>query len=253
MYPIDWNNDTEINNLVDEYKRTGDNKLRDKLIENFKPYFLKYVNLLCTRSNIDLNKRDTVKFLRLFAKQEVQETPEAFVTTARKTVTYLRSIFKDCTKEDVYNDLVCIFLENLYRYKLKIASHTPHKSRISFTHYILLWMRFGVKKLVITKSRDALSLARNCEYVDDMDNIASTNHKYSQTLDLRWIRGETAGDLFGQLDEYERYLLYLKYDEDRDTLRSDYDVARTTGQERMYVRRRLIKLRDKLKELVEKG
>jgi hypothetical protein len=70
-------------------------------------------------------------------------------------------------------------------------------------------------------------------------------------IDYQWVKGTTTGDVFDQLEEHERYLLFLKYENGESKPLSDYDIAKITGQDRMYVRRKFIKIKSKIKELVE--
>jgi len=245
----DYNDETYINNLVDQYKQTGDEALKLKLLDAFDPYFNKYVYLLCTNKMIDIGNKDTITFLRLFMDDEDRSTPSNLASAAKRTISYVRGIFSDCTPEDIYDEMVCIFLQQLTRYKPMIANHKHSQERISFTHFLQVNTRYKLKNISAERANDALH-GYNVEFHDELNGIPNDNgHTNYSSIDLWWVRGDTAGDLFDQLDAYERYLLYLKYEDQEEKPLSEYDLARLTGQDRMYIRRRMIRIKNKLKRL----
>ena len=248
----DFNNETSINNLVDQFKTTGDEKLKLELLDAFDPYFNKYVYLLCSAKPVDINNKDTITFLRLFMNDEDRSTAENLSMAARRTLNFLRGIFSDCESQDIYDEMVCIFLEQLSRYKPMVTTGKHIKERISFTHFLQVNTRYKMKNLAIQRSRDALHSMYNVEYHDELNGVPSTmDSGIDKKIDFRWVRGGTTGDIFDQLDEYERYLIFLKYEGDNGKTLSDYDLAKLTGQDRMYIRRKMLKIKDKLKDLVE--
>ena len=247
----DYRDETYTNELVDSYKSTLDEATRLAIISNFDPYFRKYANLFASHMSVDLTNKDTIKFLRLFMSIEDRATTTSLLRAARKTISYIRNIFKDYKAEEIYNETLCIFLEHLERYKPMIALNTPHKSRISFTHFIQVNVRFGLAGLVIKRQKDALHRPANLEYIDAMSPIRQPEARSNWNgIDLQWVRGDTASDLFLSLDELERYLIFLRYEEDEKP-KSEWELARITGLDRMYVRRRFVKIRNKLAELIK--
>jgi len=252
MDNLKLNNDVFINSLVDNYRDTASEELKIQILNEFDPYFTKYANLLCSSSPVDLNNKDTLKFLRLFMSEEERATDTNVINAARRLIGYLRSLFRDCTKQDIYDEMIGFFLEQLCRYKPMIANNTPAKERISFTHFVQVNIRYRIKCLAKTRSRDALHCVHNVEYKDEINGTGKLSHvcvNWSD-IDMRWVRGSSAGDIFSQLDDAERYLLYLKYESGRKPL-SDYSVAKITGMDRMYVRRKMLKIVEKVKTLAE--
>jgi hypothetical protein len=248
----DYNDDVFINNLVDTYRSSPTEELKAQILKEFDPYFKKYVLLLCSFRPVDFSNKDTITFLRLFMSDKDRANGFSVLAAAKHMVGYLRNLFKDCTQQDLYDELVCYFLEQLYRYVPMIADHKSTKPRISFTHFMQVNVRYRLKTLCSTRAKDALYCVYNVEYKDEVngsgkDGDAGVNFN---EIDLRWTRGITSGDLFSRLEESERYLLYLKYESNGKAL-SDYSMARITGMDRMYVRRKMLKIRDKLKDLVE--
>ena len=128
-----------------------------------------------------------------------------------------------------------------------IANNTKDKKRISFTHFIQVNIRYGLTAIVEKRKMDALSCGYNVEYEDEVSS--SFGSAEEREIDLRWIYGDTAGEPFNRLTEMERYLLYLKYVSISPKYNSDYDIAKITGIDRMYIRRKMIKLVDQIKQM----
>src|SRR5665213_3125670 len=220
----DYNDEESINQLVDKFVASGENKDKIAIMKAFDPYFSKYVHLLCSNKTVDISNKDTITFLRLFMTEEERSTQDNINAAAKKTIQHIRMIFNDCTPEDIYDEMVCIFLEQLARYKPMIANKTEHKARISFTHFIQVNSRFKLKEICKARGKDALHGIYNIEFNDEM--ITSEPIEYSEgpsNLDHDWVSGGTAGEMFNQLEEYERYLLYLKYENEKAKPLSDYD------------------------------
>jgi hypothetical protein len=251
----DYNDEAYVNSLVDEYRITKSNSQKMEILKAFDPYFKKYSFLLCTQKPIDISNKDTLKFLRLFMSDEDRATETTIASASKRTIAYLRNLFKDCEPGDIYDEMVCSFLEQLNRYKPMIADHTPHKKRISFTHFVQVNVRYKMKMVATVRAKDAMQCPYNMEYNDELNGLAVADSGIPcgwTNIDLKWVYGDTTGDIFRHLDDYERYLLYLKYSDGEDKPLSDYDIARLTGQDRMYVRRKMLKIKDKLSLLREK-
>ena len=246
-----YRDDSYINTLVDDFKEKGSEELRLQLMDCFDPYFSKYCYMLCSKQVVDFTNNDTIKFLRLFMTPEEREPAESFLLAARRIIGYLRGIFKDYTSEDLYDEIVCMFLEQLSRYQPMITNHKLVKERISFSHFIQVNLRFKIRLLAVTRAKDALTCFHNVEYNDSIQGYKEPEVGINwNVLDLRWVQGITASDHFKELDELERYILYLRYEDEDKKPVSDRDIARMTGLDRMAIRRRLVKIRNKLKELI---
>ena len=249
----DYNNEVEINQLVDKYVESNSEADKLELLKAFDPYFKKYAHILCSNKSVDITNKDTITFLRLFMTNEERSTAARIAAAAKTTIQHLRMVFSDCTPEDVYDEMVLIFLEQLNRYRPMIADHTQHKNRISFTHYVQVNSRYKIKDLATVRGKDALHGTYNIEFNDDMISGDPDPSLVDGPADLDhdWVRGVTAGEVFGQLEEYERYLLYLKYENEEVKPLSDYDLAKITGACRMAIRRKMIHIKEKIKELVD--
>jgi hypothetical protein len=106
--------------------------------------------------------------------------------------------------------------------------------------------------LLKSREKDALHCSFNIEYDDRLSFYDAPEMGVNwNIIDIQWVHGMTAGDIFKQLTEMERYLLYLKYEDGDERPLSDYELARITGLDRMYIRRSVLKIKEKLKVLVE--
>jgi hypothetical protein len=153
----------------------------------------------------------------------------------------------------MHDELVCIFLEQLKRYKPMIADHKRSRERISFTHFIQVNTRFCLRNITAIRAKDALYCSKNVEFNDELnDTWVDTRPGVNfSIIDLLWVHGKTTGELFSGLEEFERYLLFLKYECGNGKPLSDYDIAKITGQDRMYIRRKFLSIKTKLKSLTE--
>jgi hypothetical protein len=249
----DYKEEQFIDSLVDQYKAQATSALQLKLLNEFHSYFTKYSNLLCSFVPMDLSNHDTMKFLKLFMIPEDRLTEQDLIITARKLIPYLRSLFRDYSKADLYNEMVVFFLELVERYKPMIASSKHSKERISFVHYMQVNIRFKLKALVKLKQRDALSNPHNVEFDDAFDLEQKQNLEPGANyndIDLKWVRGGTSSTLFRNLSEMDRYILFLKFHVNPDKPASDYKIADLTGMNRVYLRRKYLKIKAKLKELI---
>ena len=244
-----------INELVDKYKATGKVEDRDSIVNEFTRYFNKYANILCTNVPVDIRNKDTITFLRLFMSEEDRVNEHAIFIASRNVLSFVRGLFKDTKKEEMYNEVLCYFLEQLDRYKPMIANHKHTKERISFTHFVQVNIRYRLRELIARRQKDALYAGKNVEVESLIDVLEQPSKKSTEEtdIDIRWVFGDSSGDIFNKLSAMDRYLLYLKYHKDFNKPLSDYEVARVTGIERMSVRRRFIKIRDKIKQMVDKG
>jgi len=248
-----YNDENFINGLVDEYKSNNSEELRREILDAFSPYFKKYASICCGNNSIDLYNKDTITFLRLFMTDDERSSDEKARFAGRKYITFIRKMFNDYTKQDVYDEMMVYFLEALGKYKPMIADHKRTRERISFTHYIQVNLRFKLKALVKAKSRDAMAN----EYKPYNDLLGRPT-KYSviihdfENLDLRWIHGETTNYLFRHLTKGERYIIWLRYESNPSGKELTYrEVAATLGIHWRTVKVRMDGVRKKLRELIK--
>lgn len=246
-----YDNEEYINTLVDEYKKNETDELKMKILQEFDPYFKKYSRLFCSSYPVDLNNKDTIKFLRLFMSQEDRTDDLTINSAAKRVINFLRNTFKDYTMTDIYDEVVCAFLKHLDRYKPMIADHKKSRERISFTHFIQVNIRFELRSLVRSREKDALYCNQSVMYDDSLFAVDAYNPDMDHAnVDIRWVHGDNNG-VFSKLTEMERYLIFLKYEDCDDKPLSEYALSRITGMDRMYIRRKMAAVKLKLQSILD--
>lgn len=213
MEKNEYNDDDYIDNLVDQFVTTRDQETKEILLECFDNYIRKYADIFCTNKCINLLNNDTRKFLGFFIVKEERENENKYPISAKKIINMFRRIFSDYTYDDFYHEVIIIFLEFLENYRPMIALHTAHKERIGFTHYIQVRIRFAIKELIRKKSRDATSSIQMEEFNESICyNMDNKEFNIPIEINMEWIYGETQSNYFSGLTNFERYLLWLKYE-----------------------------------------
>jgi len=247
MQPI-TTDEQKIDDLISIYLEDKTDTSKLAILASFDKYFKKYASILCTSNAVDFSNKDTSKFLRLFMSKEERLNEMSYTSAARRVVGFLRRVFSDYTTGDAYDTIVCIFLEHLNRYRPMVAENIPIKQKISFTHFIQVNIRYALRELASTKAKDAL----HCLYNTPFDEALSLESKPLEPhfigLDLKWVHGFTAEEPFNKLDAFERYLLFLRYEDEDGKPLSEREIAKVVGADRGYIRRRLDKIKIKLKE-----
>lgn len=226
----------EIDQLAIKYSENKDVKLGQLIISAFEPYFQKYVGLLRGYSR-DPSNPDTVKFFRLFTK-DVNNNKKLGVTDSQSVLYVLKTAFQAYTKEDLYHEVMAIFIEALSQYKPIIKY--DKKNYISFTHFVQTRVRYRLFARVYKISKDALT-TNPLEY---RDITPSPDINVSEDIDLTpsWVSGEDCG-VFKVLTEYERYLIYLKFGE-KKTFQS---ISNTCGCAFNTVKAKFKEIKEKLR------
>lgn len=225
-----------IDKLVAKYKTTDSqdtqNALCNRLLEAFHNYFLKYVALLKNNQN-NLNNSDTMSFLALFLPGS-SKTAKAY----RRISNYIRSVCRDLDGDDIYNQMVMFFC-------LLLREYTPVEN-VSFTYYVTQYMKWYMQRWIMRMSRYELNKcelltqygltvydehARSCRRhppitgnPERLQNNSSKNNSISIPLpvdesvfeltriNLHWVF-YGGSNLFDNLTLYERFLIYLNYEQ----------------------------------------
>lgn len=138
----------EINSLGAQYALAPDEQLGAKLLSAFNPFLMKYVTLLKTGKLVSENKKsnrfrmskDTKRFLALFSSNGIRSTHSELSQAAAR----LPNAFRSMDANDVYNELVVIFLD--------LAS--KFNGTGGFTGYIHHRFGWAVKTRMIQWQRD---------------------------------------------------------------------------------------------------
>lgn len=223
--------------LVQAYQQTGE---CSELLSNYHNFIGKYYNMFKT-GQIDFKNYDIRRFLACFIpeKDMVQNLCRGKFhsrETIYKAQQVLRNIsiaFDDYDPQEIYNELVIIFLECAKDYK-EIGA--------GFSHYIYHVYRYRLKKYIDIKMYDCHD-ANTGEYrdiyctIDDrqLDSILELKYydnplnlevdEHTDLNNLLWLNGVSCGELFKDLTYNERYILVKAYEDGMD----DKEIARLNG------------------------
>lgn len=241
---IEWLDYKQIDEFVHEYKLQpeglGKQVVRDKLVMSFHKYFLKYVSLLKGRIGVS-SQSDTILFLSLFLAKRSKN--KFNLSSVRR---YLVRVTQHLDDVDIYNELVVIFLDLLAKFKFCDG--------VSFTAYIVCYMRWRIKKWIVKSSKDMVSVATQMGLMLDTvidANPAPTNFDYDLTLpefNLAWVYNPQS-IIFGQLTTHERFLLYMHYKERT----SAEELTKCIRRSKVTLGIQLASIRRKLKVVINKG
>ena len=205
---IDWLDYQEIDKIVQYYKDGIDTSInRNKLLRAYHKYFMKYVAILKGVTSA-LGGKDTVLFLALF------NTPATTRGRTLKAANRLmhRKLVRTCNHlepEEVYNELVSIFLALLEKFSFKPG--------VSFAHYITQYMRWDIKAWLLRVIQEPATYAIHdptvyCGQLDIAEPITAQRLIDLPELNLAWV-AKPDQPIFSVLTSYERFLLYLRYKE----------------------------------------
>lgn len=244
LYPNsqEWLDYKQIDEMVKEYKCSETDKdaafSKAALLRAFHKYFMKYVSLLKgTIGTID--NSDTMSFLALFLSG-LQKTPKDYVSIYK----YIVYICRQLEEEDIYNQLVAIFIELLDKFEFY--------PEVSFSRYITKYMRWTIKAWIMEIARDPLTGPPYAEIEECIEaEMRQNNVYYINTelpkLDLAWVSDATS-TLFSVLTTYERFLLYLNYKEGLGVRQISERLGRAKDTIHAHLQQALNKLRDQYKK-----
>ena len=242
-----------LNYLIDAYKQTSDLEYRDALLDAFDDYFRKYVSIMHGKgSGVDINNADTKNFLRLFMKKEDRINQHVYMKTVGSYMHMLRRALLGFTAEDLYHEVIIIFLELIEKYQPITYKRGESKHRISFAHYVQVNIRFKLCKWIIKKSQDVLT---GRDWLEFKEGIHEYQYNYDNDpegvgvgINLKdWVWGKTASEPFSDLTEMERYLIWLRYEGDPDGKKlSTREISVITGYHQRSIIYKLKKIKLKL-------
>ena len=232
-----WLNYKEIDKIVIKYQEATNEKniaaSKADLLRAFHKYFMKYVSLLKgTIGSID--NPDTMSFLALFLSGPGKSTKD-YMGIYR----YVRHVCKSQENEDIYNELVTIFLLLLDRFEFRPG--------VSFSRYITKYMRWSIKAWIMDMARNPLTKSP-VEYNNYLSTITDKVLPVDieielPVIDLAWV-SKTKSSLFSVLTTYERFLLYLSYKEELGIRQISERLGRAKDTIHSHLQQALRKLRE---------
>ena len=248
-----------VNYFADAYKQTDNLGYRDSLLTLFEGYFRKYASLMKQGyASVDILNKDTRNFLRLFMGEQERLNKYTYERAAGKKIHQIRRALKSFSYDDLYHEIIVHFLGLIENYKPITYFRNKVKSRISFAHYIQVNMRYKLCRWINKKGNDIVTGSDCVEYSDYMHessyNYDNDPEGIGVGINLQdWVWGNEANEVFSELSEAERYLLWLKYEGDpRGREMTMRDIASLTGFHYQTIVYRLNRIRDKVKKATAK-
>lgn len=208
----------ETNALAVEYSSAGTKPedLAMELIRRFHSMLYKFMKLLIT-GKPDPHNASQRAFLNLFTNEKVLGQGGYAHLAAKCTI-----IFRQDTPDDIYNQLVAIFLQLLQEFNPTM--------NVGFTYYVDYFFKYHLKKYMVSRYYDAMDY----QYIDSEDisvyitsekagESASPHarsafdiegafyeedheHRLDTNIDIMCSKG--SGSL-KELSTFERYVVYL--------------------------------------------
>lgn len=195
------NQDIEkVDLLVARYLQNDSHAL-EEIIKHFDVYFKKYVSILKGKEG-DLRNKDTYRFYSLFVP---------FQKKSLSNIKSVRSMLAVVTREmddvEIYNELVCIFIGKVLK-KYRPIHDPKYKKGVNFLNYMTQIFRFRVKDWC----NDLLvhQIPIDDEAIDETQFRCYDKQEDIEKMDLGWITNPVS-EAFKGLTQYERYLLYMTY------------------------------------------
>ena len=213
----------ETNNLAVIYHTTENQEERERvtleLLKRFHSLFYKFMKLLVT-GKPDFNNKYQKAFLRLFMSDAYKSSPHAYKEVANRCTI----VFRNLTPDDIYDQLVIIFLNLLYRFNATL--------NVGFVYYINYFFKYHLKKFMVSRYYDALDY----QYIDSTDisdsfiseevgsdDKETGNHKLAAGVEQMHTDSTVEKELDEQIDllsvtgtgkfkgmtTLERYIVYL--------------------------------------------
>ena len=157
-YAREWKNKiyavAETNELAVKYATdtVKDEDLKLELIQRFHSMLYKFMKLFVT-GRPDVHNASQRAFLNLFGGYEAGMSESGYMKLASKCTI----IFRQETPDDIYNQLVALFLQLLEDFNPKMS--------VGFTYYVDYFFKFHLKKYMVSRYYDALDY----QYIDSED------------------------------------------------------------------------------------
>ena len=232
---MDYN---KIDDSVRKYQKAkGKEKeqFKQQLLKAFHKYFLKYA-MYFKGVRPDFSSKDTMLFFALFSSGN-----KFNINTAIDIWKHITAVCREFELEEIYNELVIIFLRALDRFEFVTG--------VSFVHYVTKYLRWDLKDWVKRQIRNPLLAAASLEdFREEKDGLHYNPVEKNAFFDLnlKWVLN-AKDSIFSKLLPYERYLLYLIY---KQGLSVD-EVSKRLGRAKGTIFTQLHAIYNKLKTIKE--
>lgn len=222
-------------------------KAQEEILAYFNEYLEKYVNLF-SGAQVDLNNYDTKGFLAMF----LTGRPKTIGNLAQQR-SYISNVMGRFTREDIKNELIVLFLGVLDKYRIYPGVNALNPLTKFFRYRTKDWFNRIVKdalfKVVdveqISGGNDDGSGKFTMEnWLDILEPVHVDFEEGLSQLDLTWVRNPTQ-QIYKSLTYYERYLLFLTYNQDLGIAQ----VAEKLQRDKDTIKRHIFSILEKIKIL----
>lgn len=236
---------------IDEFCRALKNgskkeayEAQKNILEYFDSYLEKYVNLF-TGAAVNLTNYDTRGFLAMFLTGR-SKTPEN-LSLVRAYITYVMQNF---TREDIKSELTLVFLNVLAKYRIVEGVNALNPLTRFFKWRVKDWFNKVVRdplfKTVDPTGSNNSTLTIE-QFIDLNHFVEPEFEDFACTFDMAWVT-KPSQNLYEFLSKYERYLIYLVYNQKQSISTVASNLERDKDTIKRHLKKALKKLREKLDE-----
>ena len=207
----------DIELLVEEYKESTSQVALGKLIDAFSAYLTKWVNVL-KWYHVNTGDSEIATFVGLFRCSSMIDLRNL-----------LDSTFKSCDDEELYNELVLLFIYTILQYRNNGTTYFPGYLKSSFKYRVYRWTISKLSEMPHSISIDSI----------DEDDIPRTSNNGSIDYDIL-----LDPEVLPCITSKEKMVLYLRYVDGRTT----DDIAKIYGCTSKNINNIISKARKKLSE-----
>ena len=261
----------DLHETVLDYKHNGTRESAKKIIDSYKGFIWKYVNLIC-KGAFDVNESKHRRFISLYSSNVKDYNQYRYKNTVKENLTEtaarLTKLFSQYSEDEIRNELICCLLSMAKKYS--------DYERPSFHTYVDRCFHYEIHRALSKLIKDPITRQEYEEFVEGgyieevkYDEMESTLHeidkelslKYSssvvifdnasvyedETLNDNWINGITCSEVFNCITPFERKIL-VEHSIEKKT---DSEIGEKYGLCRATINRRRLKAIEKLKNTLK--
>ena len=223
---------------------------QQQILDFFNEYLEKYVSLF-TGGQVDLMNYDTRGFLAMFLTGRPKTIPNLVMQRA-----YIANVMGRFTREDVKNELVVLFLGVLNKYRIYPGVNALNPLTKFFKYRLKDWFNRIVKDALFRIVDISQVSAGGGEdsglelgtWLDILEPVIVDFEENLTQLDLNWVRSPPQ-KVYQTLTTYERYLLFLTYNQDLGVVQ----IAEKLERDKDTIKRHLAAILEKVEGIYLDG
>lgn len=175
----------EIDNMVNDYKNTTSQEALGKLMEAFNPYLTKWVNIIKCR-HMNVSDTEVASFIGLFGCSNMLDLRSMLINT-----------FRYMSGEEVYHELLVLFIYTILRYKKIGGGYFPGYLKNTFKYSVYRWVNGNVRQAsqVTCIPGNISSSSNDNEILLDPNILPCLSSKEKMILYMRYIDDKSIEDI----------------------------------------------------------